>query len=79
MITLPEEPRLVWPTEFGRTSYLVGEQADWLLRGTPTDWLGPASEDFAGFVGARRGVLQRWGVPDGVLIHLGRVLPGKPW
>lgn len=32
-----------------------GEQADCLLRSTPTDWLGPASEDFDGI---RR---QRWG------------------
>lgn len=66
MITLAEEPRLVWPTEAVRTSYLVGEQADCLLRGTPTDWLGPASEDFTGFVAARRGVLPRWGVPSTV-------------
>src|SRR6202042_893698 len=44
--------------------YLVGEQADCLLRGTPTDWLGPASEDFSGFVDERRGVRGRLGVPS---------------
>jgi predicted acetyltransferase len=37
-------------------SYLVGEQADCMLRGTPTQWLEAASDDFAGFVAARRGV-----------------------
>jgi predicted acetyltransferase len=31
-------------------SYLTGEQADCLLRGTSTDWLGPASENFDGYV-----------------------------
>jgi hypothetical protein len=63
VITLPEAPRLVWPIATVRTSYLVGEQADCLLRGTDTDWLGPASEDFEAFVDARRGVKQRWAVP----------------
>ena len=33
----------MWPTAAARTSYLVSEQADCLLRGTPTGWLGPAS------------------------------------
>lgn len=47
-----------------KTSYLVGEQADCLLNGTPADWLGPASEDFAGFVAERRGMRTRWGVPS---------------
>ena len=56
MIQLPEAPRLMWPTVAVQTSYLVGEQADCLLNGTPADWLGPASEDFAGFVAERRGV-----------------------
>ena len=64
VIHLVEAPRLVWPTVTVRTSYLVGEQADCLLRGTPTDWLGPASEDFAEFVAVRRGVRTRWGVPS---------------
>jgi hypothetical protein len=40
VITLPEVARLVWPVPIVRTSYLVGEQADCLLRGTDTDWLG---------------------------------------
>ena len=64
MITLREPPRLSWPTEAVRTSYLVAEQADCLLRGTPTDWLGSASEDFTGFVADRRGVRIRWDVPS---------------
>ena len=66
MITLPESPRLSWPTTEVRTSYLVGEQADCLLRGTDTNWLGPASEDFDEFVRVRRGVRERWGVPSTV-------------
>src|ERR1700733_5370399 len=64
VIRLIEPPRLVWPTEDVRVSYLVGEQADCLLRGTPTQWLEAASEDFAAFVAARRGVQVRWGVPS---------------
>lgn len=64
MITLPAPPRLVWPTTGVQTSYLVGEQADCLLRGTDTDWLGPASEDFDAFVEVRRGVRTRWEVPS---------------
>ena len=70
MITLPEPPALVWPTTAVRTSYLVGEQADCLLRGTDTDWLGPASLDFAGFVEVRRGVRPRWGVPSTVFWYV---------
>jgi predicted acetyltransferase len=64
VIVLPEPPRLVWPTTAVRTSYLVGEQADCLLRGTETDWLGPASESFDDYVAVRRGVVTRWGVPS---------------
>lgn len=64
MIELPEPPRLRWPTIEVRTSYLVGEQADCLQRGTPTDWLGPASADFDEFVAVRRGVITRWDVPS---------------
>jgi predicted acetyltransferase len=70
VICLPEVPALRWPTVAVRTSYLVGEQADCLLRGTPTDWLGPASEDFAGFVDERRGVRVRWGVPSTVFWYI---------
>ena len=70
MIRLVEEPRLMWPTTVVRTSYLVDEQADCLLRGTPTDWLGPASENFAGFVAARRGRRTRWGVPSTVFWYI---------
>jgi predicted acetyltransferase len=58
-----DTPRLVWPTTAVRTSYLVGEQADCLLRETDTEWLGPASDDFGAFVEVRRGVKRRWAVP----------------
>lgn len=64
MITLPETPRLREPTIAVRTSYLVGEQADCLLRGTDTDWLADASTDFDTFVAVRRGVVTRWDVPS---------------
>jgi predicted acetyltransferase len=66
MITLPEPPRLVPPSAMVRMSYLTGEQADCLRRGTDTDWLGPASEDFDSFVAERRGVTTRWDVPASV-------------
>jgi hypothetical protein len=64
MITLRETPHLVWPTTAVRMSYLTGEQADCLLRGLDTAWLGAASEDFDSFVAQRRGVRTRWGVPS---------------
>jgi predicted acetyltransferase len=70
VIRLVEPPRLAWPTPDVRVSYLVGEQADCLLRGTPTQWLEAASDDFAGFVAARRGVLVRWGVPSTVFWYV---------
>jgi predicted acetyltransferase len=64
VIELPEPPRLSWATEDVRVSYLVGEQTDCVLRGSSTDWLGPASADFAEFVAVRRGVRTRWDVPS---------------
>jgi predicted acetyltransferase len=70
MITLAQEPRLTWPTVAVRTSYLVGEQADCMLRGIDTDWLGPASENFDEFVAVRRGVQTRWGVPSTVFWYV---------
>ena len=51
-------------------SYLVGEQADCLLRGTPTEWLEAASDDFEGFVAVRRGVQVRWDVPSTVFWYV---------
>jgi len=51
-------------------SYLVGEQADCVLRGTPTQWLEEASEDFAGYVAARRGVHVRWDVPTTIFWYV---------
>jgi predicted acetyltransferase len=70
VITLPSSPALVSPTVTVRTSYLVGEQADCLLRGTDTDWLGPASEDFADFVAVRTGIKPRWGVPSSLFWYV---------
>jgi len=70
MITLRQPPRLVWPTTCVRVSYLTGEQADCLLHGTATDWLGPASEDFDSFVADRRGIRTRWGVPSTVFWYV---------
>ncbi len=55
--------RLIPPTVRVKASYLSGERADCLARGTPTDWLGPASDDFDAFVEERSGVRTRWGVP----------------
>ena len=54
------------------TSYLVGEQADCLVRGTPTDWLAEASADFAAFVAARQGVQILHGVPSNIYWHVSR-------
>lgn len=70
VITLPETPHLAAPTATVRISYLTGEQADCLLRGTPTEWLGPASEDFDRFVAERRGVRTRWEVPSTVFWYV---------
>jgi predicted acetyltransferase len=64
MTELTEPPRLVWPTTDVRESFLAGELADCELRGNPTDWLGPAAEDFDAFVAVRRGVRTRWDVPS---------------
>lgn len=58
------------PTAAVRVSYLTGEQADCLARGTDTAWLGPASEDFDSFVAARRGVKERWGVPSTIFWYV---------
>ena len=70
MIHLAEHPRLIPPTTDVRLSYLVGEQADCLLRGTPTDWLGPASKDFESFVAERRGVRTLWDVPSTIYWYI---------
>jgi len=70
VIDLEQPPALVWPTTAVRESYLAGERADCLLRGEPTDWLGPASQDFATFVAQRRGVRIRWRVPSTVFWYV---------
>ncbi len=67
VIELPEPPRLTAPSTDVRVGYLVGEQADVVARGTDDAWLGPASRDFAAFVAARTGVVERWGVPSTLL------------
>lgn len=64
VIALDEPPRLVPPTTEVKTSYLVGEQADSIVRGLPTEWLADASRDFEGFVAQRLGVQIRHGVPS---------------
>ena len=70
MNDLEQPPALVWPTTAVRESYLAGERADCLLRGEPTDWLGPAGQDFATFVAQRRGVRIRWRVPSTVFWYV---------
>lgn len=63
VIRLEEPPHLTTPTTAVRVSFLVGEQADCVMRGQPSDWLAEASEDFDAFVAERAGVRHRWGVP----------------
>jgi predicted acetyltransferase len=72
VIRLLEPPRLVAPITRVKTSYLVGEQADCLLRGSPTDWLDSASLDFESFVAAGRGVRRRWDVPTTMFWYVSR-------
>lgn len=64
MIELPTLPSLIAPTTAVKTSYLVGEQADMLYRGTDTSWLAEASTDFDSYVAERVGIRERWGVPS---------------
>ena len=63
MIALSTPPRLVPPTAAVRVSYLTGEQTACLAGGFDTDWLGPATEDFDGYVASCSGVRRRWEVP----------------
>jgi predicted acetyltransferase len=58
-----EPPRLIPPTAEARESYLAGERAVCLADGTPTDWLGPAGDDFDTYVDELRRVRFKWGVP----------------
>lgn len=64
MIDLPVPPMLLQPSVSVRTSYLIGEQADMLHRGSEASWLTAASLDFDAFVAERVGVRERWGVPS---------------
>lgn len=70
VITLTEPAHLATPTTTVRVSYLTGEQADCLLRGIDTDWLGPASESFEEYVAQRVGVSVRWDVPSTVFWYI---------
>ncbi|SDI97194.1 Acetyltransferase (GNAT) family protein [Frankineae bacterium MT45] len=70
MIVLPEPPRLVEPTTAVEVSFLVGSAADCLQRGMSGDWVTEASEDFAAYVAARRGVQTRWEVPSTILWYV---------
>ncbi|GAA5226771.1 GNAT family N-acetyltransferase [Paeniglutamicibacter antarcticus] len=64
MIELPAPPSLATPSTQVQTSYLIGEQADMLHRGSNTEWLRAASLDFDSYVEERVGVRERWGVPS---------------
>lgn len=66
MTALPVPPRLASPTTAVRESYLSGEEADMVHRGSDTAWLAGASRDFDRFVEDRVGVSERWGVPSEV-------------
>jgi len=72
MVDLVDAPRLLWPTTAVRESYLAGELADCLLRGTPTEWIAEAEADFDAYVEQRRGVQVRWGVPSTVFWYISR-------
>lgn len=67
MIELPVPPTLCQPSVSVRTSYLIGEQADMLHRGSDTSWLTTASRGFDAFVAERTGIRERWGVPSELL------------
>jgi predicted acetyltransferase len=60
---LSASPRLASPTAVVRISFLTGEQTDCSASGFDTAWLGPASEDFDGYVVSCQGVRRRWEVP----------------
>ncbi|SOD70427.1 hypothetical protein SAMN05892883_0127 [Jatrophihabitans sp. GAS493] len=70
MIALPVPPRLMEPTTEVEVSFLVGSAADCLQRGTSSEWVTAASEDFAAYVAARRGVQTRWEVPSSILWYV---------
>jgi predicted acetyltransferase len=70
VISLAEPPALVWPTAAVRESYLAGERAHCLDQNLATDWIGPAAEDFDGYVARRRGVQIRWDVPSTVFWYV---------
>jgi predicted acetyltransferase len=63
MVDLVVPPRLIEPTTAVRESFLAGERADCLARGTSMDWLECADDDFHAFVAQQRGVQLRWDVP----------------
>lgn len=70
MVSLAEAPALVWPTATVRESFLAGEREDCRARGLSAGWLGPATEDFDGYVAEQRGVRVRWQVPSTVFWYV---------
>lgn len=66
MTILSVPPQLSTPAVAVKESYLAGEHADMVHRGEGTGWLEQARRDFDGFVSARVGVRERWGVPSEV-------------
>ena len=67
---LSEPARLEWPSTAVRNSYLAGERADCIARGSSTDWLVAAAMDFDRFVAERRGVRTRWEVPSTIFWYV---------
>lgn len=66
MTSLAATPTLAPPTVAVKASYLAGEHADMIHRGSDTGWLVGAREDFDRFVHDRIGIRERWGVPSEV-------------
>jgi predicted acetyltransferase len=70
MIALVQPPVLMPPTPRVKVSFLVGEQADCVVQGTPSDWLDEAAYDFDAYVADQVGVRTRWGVPATVFWYV---------
>jgi predicted acetyltransferase len=63
LMRLSEPPQLTQPTAVVRDSWLAGERADCAQKGTSTELLDRAAEDFEQVVAERQGVRTWWGVP----------------
>lgn len=66
MTTLTIAPSLASPSVAVEASYIAGEHADMIHRGSDTEWLIDARADFYRFVADRSGIRERWGVPSEV-------------